>query len=435
MSASTVLLWVVIGIVVSIAVGYKLKINVGITAIAFAYIIGVFFMKEKVATIIGMWPTKIAFPMMTIPLFFNFPRQNGTIKKISDNMLYLLRKQIWALPVVFWFVCWFLGFIGTGVTTVNAMMATICFAIGLSVGVPAVPIAVAVCLGASAGSLTIWSGYGVIANGVVAQYFETGSSAVTMGIFWAMTVVSLVLTIIVSLVTGAFKKRDVALDLKKPEPFTKVQRTNLIVIAIFFTVLLLPKFLNILAPNATWKFLSSALDIQLMSLLGVLACLLLKLGDQKEALAKGVPWSVILMVSGMSMLLSVATKAGATDLVASWVAENLPAAMVPAMFCVLAGILSYFSGAISTAFPLLAAMGVPIAIELGQNPAMMLVVIAIGASVTGVSPFSGGGSLVMSGCTDETQSQKLFTGQLVVALGGLVVCAVLAYIGFFNLFV
>ncbi|CDI40993.1 membrane protein of unknown function [Tepidanaerobacter acetatoxydans Re1] len=52
---------VVLAIVISIALGYKTKINTGFFAISFAYIIGCFFLDLKTGEIINMWPIKIFF--------------------------------------------------------------------------------------------------------------------------------------------------------------------------------------------------------------------------------------------------------------------------------------------------------------------------------------------------------------------------------------
>ena len=47
MSASTVLVLFIVGIAVSIALGNKLKVNIGLIAMLYSFIMGVFFMGLK----------------------------------------------------------------------------------------------------------------------------------------------------------------------------------------------------------------------------------------------------------------------------------------------------------------------------------------------------------------------------------------------------
>ena len=69
---------VVTAIVVSIALGYRTKINTGFFAIAFAYIIGCFVLDIKASDVVKMWPISIFFVIFSVSLFYNFALVNGT---------------------------------------------------------------------------------------------------------------------------------------------------------------------------------------------------------------------------------------------------------------------------------------------------------------------------------------------------------------------
>ena len=64
-------LMIVLAIVVSIIIGYRTKINTGIVAILFAYVIGCFFLGLKSKEVIAMWPVSTMFSIMSITLFCN----------------------------------------------------------------------------------------------------------------------------------------------------------------------------------------------------------------------------------------------------------------------------------------------------------------------------------------------------------------------------
>ena len=62
---------VVLAIALSIALGYKTKINTGFFAIVFAYIIGCFCLGLKSKDIVAMWPIQIFFVIFGVSLFYN----------------------------------------------------------------------------------------------------------------------------------------------------------------------------------------------------------------------------------------------------------------------------------------------------------------------------------------------------------------------------
>ena len=74
---------VVSAIVISIALGYRTKINTGFFAIAFAYIIGCFILDLKAPDVVKMWPINIFFVIFAVSLFYNFAIVNGTLEKLA----------------------------------------------------------------------------------------------------------------------------------------------------------------------------------------------------------------------------------------------------------------------------------------------------------------------------------------------------------------
>ena len=64
------LLWVVLlAVAASIVISYFCKVNLGIPALIFAYIIGVFIQGMKVKEVVAQWPTGVVFQLMTITMF------------------------------------------------------------------------------------------------------------------------------------------------------------------------------------------------------------------------------------------------------------------------------------------------------------------------------------------------------------------------------
>ena len=87
MSASTVLVLFIVGIAVSIALGNKLKVNIGLIAMLYSFIMGVFFMGLKASDLTAMWPTKVFFTIMSITLFFGFATENGALGQFALKVI------------------------------------------------------------------------------------------------------------------------------------------------------------------------------------------------------------------------------------------------------------------------------------------------------------------------------------------------------------
>ena len=73
---------VILTIIISISFGYKLKINTGFFAMAFAYIIGCYILDLKPAEVISMWPIRIFYTIFSVSLFYNFAMANGTLENL-----------------------------------------------------------------------------------------------------------------------------------------------------------------------------------------------------------------------------------------------------------------------------------------------------------------------------------------------------------------
>ncbi|GAE73760.1 dicarboxylate carrier MatC-like [Cutibacterium acnes JCM 18916] len=85
-----------------------------------------------------------------------------------------------------------------------------------------------------------------------------------------------------------------------------------------------------------------AVDVSLFAILFAIVCALMRVGEEKESLLH-VPWSTLIMIGGMGMLVSIAVKAGTISLLAGWVGHT-PRLLIPVVLCFLAAVLNMFGG-------------------------------------------------------------------------------------------
>jgi di/tricarboxylate transporter len=433
MNSGLMLAVILISVLVSIAIGFKFKISTGVVAMVFAYIIGCFFMELKVSEVVAMWPTKIAFMLMSITLFYGYAVENGTLKMMADKMLYVVKDVAWAVPIAIFVICTLLAGIGAGAPAVTAFMAPIGIAIAIQTGMNPLLVLLAISTGSLAGSNFTLSQGGVIVRGLLetTEYVDQ-SMAMTTSVFAHSFIENLIVFLAAYFVFGGYKIKKI--DMNKPEPATPVQKKNLYLILGVMLIILVPVVINLFAPNPITIKMAKYCDIQMLAIVGALLCAALKLGDEKKIIKNHIPWNTIVMVGGISMLMGVATVAGAVEFLSNWVSTSIPTFLVPGILVFIAGGMSFFSGAVTVVVPMLVPMVPSLSATTGLNPVLLISCILIGSCCTGLSPFSTGGSLLLSGVKDEQLRDKIFYKQFVATLVIWALVFILAMVGVFNIF-
>lgn len=427
-----ILLWVVLAAVaISVALSYVLKVNLGIPALIFAYIIGVWVQGMKVKEVVACWPTSVVFQLMTITMFFSFAVFNGTLPKVAQNVVYKLRHRPWIIPFALLGIGGIIGALGAPPPACNTILAVLTFTVAAPAGMSPWLCAVVVCFGGSIGTFFPWAVQGSVVKSTTEGWLPGLGEAAAYKVCLGFAIFTLIIFLLFWILTKGYKIK--AIQIEKPEPFTKVQKTNLIIIGVIAVLAIAPNLLKLFIDSAFLKKASSALDIQMLAIIGVLLCTVLGLGKEKDAIVKGVPWNTIIMVGGVCTLMGVASAAGVTDYLGSLLSENVSPVMMGAIMALLGGFMSLFSGAINAVFPMLGSLAVPYAAAAGIDPIPLLIAIAVGASATAISPFSTGGAIMIANCSDEKIAEGLFTKCIALAVIGAVICALLSVVGVFSI--
>ncbi len=404
-------------IIISVALGYKTKINTGFFAIGFAYFIGCFVLGLTTKEVVATWPVSTMFVIFAVSLFYNFAMVNGTLEKTARYLLYACRKIPKLLPYALYLTAAVIAALGAGYFTVLAFMAPISLLICKEAKMNQLIGAVAVNCGALSGANFMTSGSGVIFRGLMdtAGYTETSFSN-SMVIFLTSVVFSILLIFLMGLLNKDKNQVTQNVTFEKPEPYTKNQKTNLSLILIMMAIVLIFPIMNILIPgNEAIIFINSRLDVGLVAIVFSIIALLLKLAPQKDVISK-VPWNTIIMICGVGMLIQIAIKAGTLDLLSTWVGTSLPPVVVPIAFSIVAAAMSSFSSTLGVVTPALFPLIPVISQTTGIESALLFTCIVIGAQSSAISPFSSGGSLILGSCEDEEIRGTLFNKLLFVAM-------------------
>ena len=194
------------------------------------------------------------------------------------------------------------------------------------------------------------------------------------------------------------------MNMDVPSPLNGQQRTTLLLTLAMMAIVLAAPLASLALPdNATVSFVNAKIDIGLIASVFSVIALMLKLGDEKKAIAS-LPWGTLIMICGMGMLISLAIKAGTIDQLSAWISGNIPRLLVPVMFGVVAGIMSLFASTLGVVTPALFPAVPGLAASLSIDPMLMFVAIVVGAQATSISPFSSGGSLILGSAPDEARA-------------------------------
>ena len=309
-------IFIIAAIAIAIFLGAKTKINTGLFCMVFAYIIGCFVMGLKPKEIIGFWPTSTMFVILSVSLFYNIAAVNGTLEKMSGSLLYTCRKFPGLLPYALLAVAIILSVMGATYFTVLAFLAPITLLICEESRMDKLTGAIAINCGALAGGNFPTSNLGVVFRGLVDTAYENNPDLPAIDTFKTEMLIFLLAVlfsvILVTIVRFGFKSnRNIGqgVEFKKPEAFTRVQKTTLtLMIAMMVIVLIFPLLKLFMPGNEVIKMIAGKVDVGLVAIIFAVIALLMKLAPQKEAIAR-IPWNTIIMIAGAGMLIAVAVEA------------------------------------------------------------------------------------------------------------------------------
>lgn len=164
-------------------------------------------------------------------------------------------------------------------------------------------------------------------------------------------------------------------------------------------------------------------DVTVVSALGIILCLLFKVGKEVDAIHK-VPFSIIIMICSMGMLINIAINGGLVDSLSAWITANVNSTFAPYMLTLTASIMSFFAATLGVVIPTLSLLVPSLVSATGLSPMLLFTLVSIPGLYTGCAPFSTCGAMALAGLDDDKERDKLFKKLLVLPI----ICAVYMWI-------
>jgi di/tricarboxylate transporter len=402
---------------VAIVVSCVSRLNVGFLSFAFAFVIGLGFAGMKVSEVAAGFPVSLFLTLAAVTLLFSQARVNGTLDKLAKLSLRLSRGNAGLIPIVFFGLGLLLAMIGPGNIAATALLAPIAMDVAAKAGIPAFLMAIMLVNGANAGSLSPFSPTGLIAIGLLQKIG-------VQGVEWQSFLNTLMSHSIVAFLGyfafGGIKlfRRQAAkmageLNRETVEPFDRKQCLTLGVIgALVASVVCL------------------RVDIMIGAFVGAVLLSLLGAADE-EAAIKAIPWSVILMVCGVTLLIALMEKTGGMDLFTSILARFSTQATVTGMIAFVTGVISVYSSTSGVVLPAFLPVIPGLIVKLGGgDPLAIASSIIVGANLVDVSPLSTLGALCLAHAPASEDRAKLFNQLLAWGLSMAVVGAIVCFVLF-----
>lgn len=409
-------LLIILAIILAVALGFVSKINTGFFAMIFTYIIGCLILDYSTSEITSYWPLSIFFTILGVSLFYNFAVVNGTLESLSAHILYRFRKHPVWIPLVLYLVAVVISALGAGYFAVMALVCPIAMVLCDKTGSGKLTGVLAATFGALGGANFMSSMSGLIFRGLMEPLGYVDEAFAYCTSIWLATFIHPIIILLVLSFVAKKKGRLVSGDImiQAPEKFNSVQKKNLTLIFLLVAIVLAAPILHMVFPAAPFfESVADKMDVGYVAIILSVIALFMKLGDEKSVVAK-VPWGTLLMICGVGMLIKLAVQIGTIDLLGEWLGGNIPVWLMPMMLALVGFIMSFFSSTLGVVCPALFPLVPSLSAQTGIDPMIIFTCIVMGAQVSGgVSPFSSGGSLALSSCSDEAERNNLYRKLLI----------------------
>ncbi len=406
-----------LALVVAVAAGSFLPINAGLLCIALAFLVGVLLGGMKLQSVVAAFPAGLFLTLIGVTLLFSQARVNGTLERVAAVAIQCACGRAGAIPIVFFLLALVFSSIGPGNIAATALLAPIAMAAAGRAGVSAFLMAIMVCSGANAGALSPFAPTGIIANGLMAKigiegaqwstysYSLAAQSFVGFAGFFLFGGARLMMSgSSVGMQTGGCEGR--------PDMTWQQKLTLAVIVAMILSVV----FLKV--------------DITISAFLGAAILSLARAADEKEAL-RSIPWSVVLMVCGVTVLIGVVEKAGGMDLLTSLLSEFSTRESITGVIALVTGVISVYSSSSGVVLPAFLPTIPGLIEKLGGGDALAIASsINVGAHLVDISPLSTLGALCISNAAPDVDRKRLFNQMLAWGLSMCVVGALVCYLFF-----
>lgn len=361
------------------------------------------------------FPTEVFLTLLSVSLLFAQAEANGTTAALAGVAGRLARGKPAVLPIIFFLLALALGTAGPGNIAAAAVIAPLAMATARRTGLSPLVMALLVGHGAIATSVSPFSVSGATANTIL---HKAGIENVAWQIYLWNAAANAAAAVGGYLLfrgwrhVGASLANEAATSAAESFALSRSQWLTLLAIAAMIVAVV------------------AGMPVGLAAIAAGTVVAALGLADERTTFQK-IPWGVIVMVSGVSLLAGVMHRTGGTQLLAEKIRTVAAPSLLPALLAMVAGIVSVFSSTTGVVLPAF----LPVATEVAANqPGVsalnLALAVLVGGNLVDMSPLSTIGGLCLAPVPDGDERRRLFNQLLIWGFAMALVGAVIAWLLF-----
>ena len=410
MDLAVVCLIVLVAVVVVSCVS---KLNVGLAALAAAWIIGTYVAphydsKITGATVIAGFPVKLFLDLAGTTLLFAAAQANGTLALSVDYAVRLCGGRARLLPALYFTLAALLAAIGPGNIAASALLAPSALALAARLNIPPLVMIIAVAHGSIAGGASSLTPIGLV---IADNYVKHGLQAAFVSTITLNAVVNVVLAVFGFLIFGGrwwlstppaaseTRSEDERRTLELAPPSPRLNRSHVITLAAVGGLIAAALFV----PNLSLGF---------AAITAAVVVFITRSAEEGSSI-RSMPWNVILLVAGVSTFVALCEKTGAVELISQSMKYIADKRTIVGWSAFVTGLISIFSSTSGVVLPtFLPTVGSTVADVGGGDPASVAKAIVIGSNAVDVSPLSTIGALCIAAAAKTFETRPLFNRML-----------------------
>lgn len=406
-----------IALLAAIIIGFVRNANVGILCMGFSMVLGLVFGLDAKEILSG-FSSSLFIQMVGITYLFAIINSNGTLELLARKMVGLVGKKKALIPFVMYILGFLICAVGPGAIPSLAIIPVIAIPVAVSAGINPIMTAIIGDLGVMSGRMSPLTPEAAVVRELMEDQGLVGN---TIPIMIGMTITALIVVVLVYIYYKGWKVEKH--EEEKEEVLPKFNGKQWLSLAGLIVLAIGVLFFS-------WNV--GLTGFLVGSVLIVLGC-----GEEKNAI-KGIPWNVILMVLGVGILMNVISLSGGIDIMVSALEKIMGHRTAAMIMAVTAGFMSFFSSGLGVVFPTLIPTATGLASGLGVGAVELVTVIVIGGTVSGFTPISTTGALIMAGVAQQENAEekfpqnRLFVELFAVSFIALAVLAIMAVIGVYG---
>lgn len=390
------------------------RLNVGLLALALAWVIGVYVGDLPLREVTGGFPVDLFLTLAGVTLLFAQAHVNGTLDIVARNAMRLCRGRVGLVPVMYFVLGALLASAGPGNIATTGLLAPMAMATAVKMRMSPFLMAIMVGNGCNSGSLSPLAPTGIIVTGLMERIGLPGLELQT----WAYNLLAhAVVGFGGYFLFGGFK---LLMRADRVEVADEgVKRLNLHQVLTLGMIGLL--ILGVIF---------GGFNIGMAAFTGAVLLSLMKAADDSEAI-KRMPWGTILMVCGVTVLISLLEKTGGMQIFTDLLSSVATQATVVPFLAVTIGIVSAYSSTSGVVLPAFLPTVPGLVENLGGGNALGIAsTMNIAGHLVDVSPLSTIGALCIASVPAGDMSRKLFNQLLAWGMSMTVVGAALCWLLF-----